>query len=529
MSLTKPACTLLVLALSPTLLAQTDPTELGFPGTDTPPAAATPTLHVYSRETILDVLVTDDKGQPVRGLTKSDFTILEDNKPQPIRSFSEYDKTSPPPPPRTLPPNTFTNSDALPVNGPVQILYFDIPCAASYPPGTNPVGDTREGQIYVRAKRYLTEYFQTMPPGTQFAVFAYRCDYGLRLLQGFTTDGGRIAAAIDNLVILSVGKGPEFDPIAAANQIADYVAGIHGRKNLIWVGSPLNIMRDGGQTWDKAPNMVTAHRLMDTYERFSQEQIAIDPFDPKGVSGLGANTLRVEDIATETGGEAIYNTNDYKGGVAKIVEDTAHYYTLSYIPPRATDDGRYHPIKIVVDHPGLHLNYRGGYNDEQPKPPDSVLKVQMNQASMGLGALPSTQLVFDLQLQPALDAPPKPQSVGARRPLPLANAAAAYDMLYSLDPTQLSFALLPAQQLATSVEFDIAAYDTYGKLVAVRSQTLNLTLTPEEYAQFLATPFRFDLPIDLPPGQLTLRAGIFEGTANRSGTLEIHFTSPKSN
>ena len=33
----------------------------------TPSAPAAPTLHVYSRETIVDVLVTDDKGQPVRG------------------------------------------------------------------------------------------------------------------------------------------------------------------------------------------------------------------------------------------------------------------------------------------------------------------------------------------------------------------------------------------------------------------------------------------------------------------------------
>ena len=52
-------------------------------------APAAPTLHVYSRETIVDVLVTDDKGQPVRGLTRSDFTVEEDGKAQPIRGFYE--------------------------------------------------------------------------------------------------------------------------------------------------------------------------------------------------------------------------------------------------------------------------------------------------------------------------------------------------------------------------------------------------------------------------------------------------------
>jgi len=57
-----------------------------------PIRTAAPTLHVYSRETIVDVLVTDDKGQPVRGLTRSDFTVEEDGNAQPIRGFREYDK-----------------------------------------------------------------------------------------------------------------------------------------------------------------------------------------------------------------------------------------------------------------------------------------------------------------------------------------------------------------------------------------------------------------------------------------------------
>ena len=87
---------------------------------------ALPTLHVYSRETIVDVLVTDDKGQPVRGLSRSDFTVEEDGHPQPISSFYEYDKTSPPALARTLPPSTYTNSTALPANGPVQVILFDL-------------------------------------------------------------------------------------------------------------------------------------------------------------------------------------------------------------------------------------------------------------------------------------------------------------------------------------------------------------------------------------------------------------------
>ena len=88
----------------------------GFgPDDDSP---ITPTLHVYSRETIVDVLVTDDKGHPVRGLTRSDFTISEDGHPQPISSFAEYNKNAPPAPAHALPPDTYSNAHALPVKRP---------------------------------------------------------------------------------------------------------------------------------------------------------------------------------------------------------------------------------------------------------------------------------------------------------------------------------------------------------------------------------------------------------------------------
>jgi VWFA-related protein len=497
-------------------------------------SATIPTIQVYSRETILDVLVTDDKGQPVRGLTQSDFTIEEDGHPQPIRSFAEYDKTAPPAPPRTLPPNTYTNAATLPANGPVQIIYFIMP------PPTGEEAALCQGALITRAKQYMADYLRTMPAGTQVAIFTFLPDQGLHLVQGFTTDGARAAAAVDSLVVQRLGNPPGADPIAAADQIAAYLAGIHGRKNLIWVGAPPPILRDGGLSWGFT-DMTFVHRLMDVYDRFAQEQIAIYPFDPMGVPAqglircpqpraLGRRTLFAEDIATQTGGAAIYNTNDFKSAVAKIVDDTSHFYTLSYVPTRPDSDGHFHPIKIQVDRPGLHLTYRNGYNDEQPSPPDAVLKVHMNQASMGFGALPSTQLTFDLQITPSAPNPAaRPaKSADSRRALAVSGKTpVTYGLIYKLDQSQIDFAVTPGGVRNTSLEFDIAAYDSDGKLLNVRSQTLKLPLTPEEYQEFILTPFQFFLPIDLPPGQLTLRAGVFDTVSNKVGTLEIPLTIPK--
>jgi len=38
----------------------------------------------------VDIAVTDPQGQTVRGLQQSDFTVLEDGKPQEIRAFDAH-------------------------------------------------------------------------------------------------------------------------------------------------------------------------------------------------------------------------------------------------------------------------------------------------------------------------------------------------------------------------------------------------------------------------------------------------------
>src|SRR5260370_15470676 len=60
-----------------------------------PSAAVTPVVP-RAGETIevsivnLDVIVTDKRGHRIHGLTKDDFEVFEDGKPQPISNFAAY-------------------------------------------------------------------------------------------------------------------------------------------------------------------------------------------------------------------------------------------------------------------------------------------------------------------------------------------------------------------------------------------------------------------------------------------------------
>jgi VWFA-related protein len=53
-----------------------------------PVAPATPNIKVETREVLVDTVVTDKKGNYMRGLTAKDFKVWEDNKEQAISSFS---------------------------------------------------------------------------------------------------------------------------------------------------------------------------------------------------------------------------------------------------------------------------------------------------------------------------------------------------------------------------------------------------------------------------------------------------------
>ena len=48
------------------------------------------TIRVSSKAVLVDVVVTDSKGRPIRGLRQQDFQLTEDGKAQEVRSFKEF-------------------------------------------------------------------------------------------------------------------------------------------------------------------------------------------------------------------------------------------------------------------------------------------------------------------------------------------------------------------------------------------------------------------------------------------------------
>jgi len=143
-------------------------------------------LRVTTRMVLVDAIVLDKQGHPVKGLKSDDFALTEDGVHQSIASFSEHnsERANAAPPP-VLPPHVTTNRPAVTQanaeNGTVAALLLD---------GLN---TPAQNQIYV--KQQMLEFLARQhDPNTKLAVIALTNK--LTVLQDFTQDPLLLRAAL---------------------------------------------------------------------------------------------------------------------------------------------------------------------------------------------------------------------------------------------------------------------------------------------------------------------------------------------
>ena len=79
-------------------------------------------------------------------------------------------------------------------------------------------------------------------------------------------------------------------------------------------------------------------------------------------SALRANPLQwLRDLAQQTGGTTIAETNDWKAPLRTVMEEVRTYYEASYTPHIATYDGKFRRITVRVDRPDVVAHTSSGY------------------------------------------------------------------------------------------------------------------------------------------------------------------------
>jgi VWFA-related protein len=164
-------------------------------------AGQAPAIKSEVRIVLVDVVVTQGKGEPVGGLHKEDLKVTEDGRPQTISFFEEHKNgrvSAVALPPE--PPDVFTNYPTIKTTDSINVLLLD---------SLNPQATD---QTYVRPQ--MVKYLQAAlaaPTGARIAIFTL--GQKLRMVRGFTADS---SASLTALIDPKSGTEAKFEPQLAA-------------------------------------------------------------------------------------------------------------------------------------------------------------------------------------------------------------------------------------------------------------------------------------------------------------------------
>ena len=489
------------------------------------------TFRTATRLIEVSVVVTDRNGLPVPGLTQADFSVSDQREPQRISFFEVRDERTAPAPGaasafRTRAgANAFTNAVAED-SGSTTVLVIDR---------------SNTGWAEQRwAKQHIDRYLQAMRPGDRTALYAF--DDAIRVLHDFTTDAASLRRALDLFQARTTGhydasQEPPADTSGMAVWLVDpgdataryfgerraadtfkrleivakHLAGIKGRKNLVWVSEAFAIPIGLGR-------MEVLEKMRRATQALSDAQTSVYPVDARGLIGSHSmnnrtgkvqfntmerihsniDTMRV--VADDTGGRAYFNTNAIDRSITRAVDDARLTYVLGYYPSSPVLDGRFRRIDVKVRKGGLQVRHRAGYLASAEPPRDRAGREEAIRA--------------------ALEAPLQATEVSLAAEVNSATTTGAVDLAIRIDPGSLSLER-DGSRWRGSADLLIAQVERSGKGKIIDATPLAFSLSDEERSRALATGLKIERRITLDPVVHELRIVVRDVASGDVGSLVI--------
>jgi VWFA-related protein len=355
---------------------------------DQQPRPQTPTFRAGVRVVEIDAVVRDRDDRFVTGLTKNDFEVFEDDRPQEITAVSMVN----------LPADR--RGQPIAVDG-------DVAPAASL------VQSDDVGRVYVMVLNSLNERVHQIARefidgflGSTDLMAVMNGDR--RVTQGLTNDREELRAAVDRYAGTS-----RVDGLAILKDLAVNLKSVRGRrKAILYIADSISVARgDDPLSGLVAPELARARRREydDAVQTAVRNNVRIYPIDPGGylvrfdagrsiaeslspgppgavASGLG-DGMDARILASQTGGIAIVNTGNYRGNFEKIVREYNGYYVIAFYSS-AEQDGKLHPVRVrVKDRPELSVRSRNAHWTKTPDVKGRAVKLPSNLSATAANAL----------------------------------------------------------------------------------------------------------------------------------------------
>jgi VWFA-related protein len=388
-----------------------------------------PVFRMNTQEVSVDVIVRDDKGAVIRGLTQQDFEISEDGKPQDIRAFSFQEI-------KDRPANEVETVDVL--AGAKDKLSEEMrtaptPKAAAKPVEEAPTPMKSEDLAGRRLIVLLFDIASMQPEDVQRAVDSATkfvdksmtsadmvavatISTQLDIMSDFSSDKEKVSGALAKLGYKegTATPPPTADTVAtdeAASQddtssqdtsdmdmfnndvrlralkaLAESMTSIEQTKSIMYFSAGMQRSGEDNQVELRAATNAAIRAHVKIYPVDARGLQAIVPGgDATHQSGRGSSMFSgaavtsqytamnasqdtLGSLASDTGGRAFLDSNDFMPAFEKVQRDMSAYYLIGYATSNVAKDGRYRTIKVRVKNPqykNAKIEARAGYYGER--------------------------------------------------------------------------------------------------------------------------------------------------------------------
>lgn len=360
----------------------------------------------------VEVFVTDKKGQPISGLTKEDFEVLEDGKPVAVTNFYAESRS------QGGVPALAASASAVAVERPedrrLRLVIF-VDDVNMEPEGRNRVlpslAKFLRSELVPGDEVMLVRYDQKLDIRRAFTSDLGLVEKDIAALQGLSSDIRKREQSRDqaeeDIASASVGNGTGLvtqsrigawadqesayvrGALDGLESVVSWLGGIPGRKAILYVsdGLALNPGADllnqvSQETGFKAGHRASGFadqqydltkRFWDMSSRASRNRVTLYPIEAYGAR-LGSGTIYSQALvmsrqnglrmlAENTGGRPMLNASNPLAALRLLGDDLTTYYSLGYQPQRPGDDVQ-HQIEVRVKTKGAQVRHREWYRDK---------------------------------------------------------------------------------------------------------------------------------------------------------------------